>query len=275
MPIPISKLILPTFFIALLYSIFKPILLDNIEEFCPWGSEFGDIFYQISLSYVGGYIFYWIANYQTERVEIEKNETINKYNLERLIYLGEKSIFTYIAYIGLRNSIENAKDILKINISGKKLLVELNTQGLTSLVKQSQDDYNFKPFVFYDELIECSEELKNEIDNCRNYIQFMPLKLLKIFINLSDNYGVIYSLKDLKWRYDIYNNYKNLGENFYKINDVDNSIINKDFCDLQKYIKDLKDYYQETFKDVQPIFDIDKNRLDWNTIYDINLSKQD
>lgn len=262
--------------LAFIFFVFlKVLLLDHIEEIVSFGSEVGDIFYQLALSYIGGYIFYWIANFQNERIEHEKNETINKSNLERLIFLGEKSIFTYIAYIGLRDSIENVSDILDLNISGKKLLIEVNTKGLTSIARQSHDNFDLKPFLFYDELLECSEDLNKEIDNCRNYIQFMPIKLLKIFINLSDNYGVIYSLKDLKWRHDIYNNYKNLGKKFYKINDVDNSIINKDFCDLQKHIKDLKYYYQETFKDFQPIFDTDKNRLDWNTIYDIKLSKID
>lgn len=273
MPIPISKLLRLAFIIALLYSIFKPIVFDSIEEFCPWGSEFGDIFYQISLSYVGGYIFYWIANYQNKKIEHEKNKTINKVKVEKLIESIQGIIFMYLVYIGEEEKIKSANDLLTISIDNSMLRIGIRDEipRYTILSKVGEETVE-KNGNYFNCLIEKSTNLRKSIELCVDGYVLMPLELIKIIEDLNQNFNIEGLLKSYKNTDEYFLEYKPEFPNRKLLMEPENQAIRKEINILRESVKKVNSYYELHFKnDHFNKFNIEFEL--WNPAYNLDQLK--
>ncbi|MDM1049358.1 hypothetical protein [Sphingobacterium hotanense] len=247
MPIPISKLILPTFVVALLYSILKPIILDNIEEFCPWGSELGDILYQLSLAYVGGYIFYWIANFQSERFEHEKNNTINKVKIEKLIRSIQSTMILYLVYIGEKGKIKNPDDLLNIPIDNGSLKIGIRDENQQyKIIERVGDETVKRNSIYFNVFIEEATELNKSIDHCVNGYVLMPLDLIKIIENLNQRSHLKWLLKRLKGL-DEYLSERGFPKEGLSIRGSENLDIRNEIMILRESVIELRKYYIKHF----------------------------
>lgn len=49
------------FFVSLFFAFVYEVFLRKVPEIIPWGSEIGNLFYGVSLSYIAGVVFYFLA----------------------------------------------------------------------------------------------------------------------------------------------------------------------------------------------------------------------
>lgn len=247
MRVPLSKLVITTFIITALYSIVKPIILDDIVEFFPWGSEIGDIFYQLSLAYIGGYIFYWIANIQNERIEREKNQTINKVKVEKLIRSIQSIIILYLVYIGEKDKIKNPDDILNIPIDNGSLKIGIRDENPQyKIIEREGNEKVKRNSIYFDVFIKEATDLNKSINHCINGYVLMPLELIRIIEYLNQNSHIEWLLKRFK-SLDDYLRERDFPKEGFSITESENLDIRNEIKVLRKSAGQLREYYLKHF----------------------------
>lgn len=250
------------------YLITKPIFLDQIPEKFRWGSELGDLIYQLSLAYAGGYIFYWIANVKNQKDQKEKNILINKVKIERLIYSIQKVIILYIVYIGEKQKIKNSNDLLSIPIENAKLQIGIRDENPQYKISEKVgDEYINRNSNYFEIFINTAKYLQDSIEHCVNGYNFMPLKLIEIIEKLNQESGILWLLQRIKG-FDEYLETKPFPKEGFKIQSPENQDIKDEIAKLRKSVTELNIYYKNNFNENYfEKLDIDKElRLPFYTI---------
>lgn len=253
--------------LAFIFFVFlKVLLLDNIDEIFSFGSEVGDIIYQLALAYIGGYIFYRIANYHGGIIEKNKNKIINKIKIEELIYRSEQILYAYISLIGKREQLKSNKDLTSIEFENVELKISVRTLN-NHFVKYEKTDDNYieKKQSYYDLFIEDVNKLNKIMDSCVENYHLMPLNQILLLQNYFEAYQLNFLLNRIKGLDELYKvkGFPPEGHIFTK-KDNDHfceeiNIIKNNLIILKKYfMKEFNNEYKNPFQipSYDPRFDI-------------------
>ena len=234
--------------LAFIFFVFlKVLLLDNIEEIVSCGSEVGDIFYQLALSYIGGYIFYWIANYQGGVIEKERNKIINKIKIEELIYRSEQILFAYISLIGKRQGIKSPSDLTTLNFENSELKISVRTLN-NHFVKLEKTDNGYieNKQPYYDLFIEDVSKLNDIMNSCVDNYHLMPLYQVLLLQNYFENYQLNFLLNRIKGLDELYK-IKGFPPEGYTFSKDDNDNFCKELNIIKNNLMILKEYFETEF----------------------------
>lgn len=237
-----------TFWLLVVYVFVKVLYLDQIEELFHFGSELGAIIFDLALAYIGGFIFYWIANFQGKRVEKEKNHIINRKRVEELIYRSEQILYAYISLIGKRDKLKVPSDLTTLNFENEILKINVRSvnEHFTKIIG-TDEDYMHECQKYYDLLIEDVTKLNNVIDRCIDNYHLMPLDLIKILQNYFEEYQLDNLLNHIKGL-DEYYKIKGFPPEGYCISTKDNEDIRKEMEIIRTNLIKLKKYFENEFK---------------------------
>lgn len=234
--------------LAFIFFVFlKVLLLDNIEEIFSFGSEVGDIIYQLALAYIGGYIFYRIANYHGGVIEKNKNKIINKIKIEELIYRSEQILYAYISLIGKREELKSIKDLTSLEFENVELKISVRTLN-NHFVKYEKTDDNYieKKQSYYNLFIEDVGKLNKIMDSCVENYHLMPLDQIVLLQNYFENYQLNFLLNRIKGLDELYK-IKGFPPEGHTFSKDDNDHFCKEINIIKNNLMILKEYFEKEF----------------------------
>ncbi|OYD41161.1 hypothetical protein [Sphingobacterium cellulitidis] len=268
---PFHEKVFGLLLICLLFILIKSIWLDRIEEFISWGSEVGDVVFQLALAYVGGYIFYYIANLEENKKDEKKNLIINKKKVELLIFHIEIFIYSYFVFSGNKESVKTSNDLIDKNIENLNLVI--NTWDENELYKISEyvgEDIVKKNAIYFDQFIQNANSLQNIIEKCVDGYVMMPITLIEVIESLDDESNIFDLLKRIKGLKKYLKYSSNNGDSTYGIFPKDNQDIRKEVTILRSHLIILKSYFRKEFKDdYNVLFKVED--FIWRPEYNLNL----
>lgn len=262
--------VLGIFVICLIFIIIKPIGLDRIEEYISWGSEVGEVIFQLALAYVGGYIFYFMANIENHKKEEQKNLIINKKKVEYLIFHIEIFIYSYFAFTGRKESVKKSSDLIDIKIDDVYLIINTwNENELYKISEYVEEEIVKKNAIYFDQLIENASRLQNIIIKCVDGYVMMPIDLIEIIESLDDESDVLNLLNKIKGmkKYLKYSSFSK--GTLYGISERDNDNIRNEITVLRSHLVRLKSYFRRKFKD-EYIIQFKIEDFSWMPEYNLN-----